>query len=251
MGLVNVAPWMVAFCSEHVGNIRVLAWKCTLSYWKRYKKIHMWDKYAEIFYFWYPMGSMYGIFTYIYHKHQPNVGKYCIVHGSYGIGAFYGANSNLLPLSRCVTKRKRNAAVLPVQLSSGLFGREHQAMGGDTRFGCFPLKLVVRVPPKSSIFNMGFPMNQKNPFGGVLYPYFLETQNAQILKNHGDWELVPWDWELVAIESIHKLGGGFEYFVHFTRFLWRNDPIVELICFRLVTTTVTSICWSDVQCFNV
>ena len=32
----------------------------------------------------YPIGSMYGIFTYIYHKNQPNVGKYTI-HGSYGI----------------------------------------------------------------------------------------------------------------------------------------------------------------------
>ena len=31
----------------------------------------------------YPIGSMYGIFTYIYHKNQPNVGKYTI-HGSYG-----------------------------------------------------------------------------------------------------------------------------------------------------------------------
>ena len=30
-----------------------------------------------------PKGSMYGIFTYIYHKNQPNVGKYTI-HGSYG-----------------------------------------------------------------------------------------------------------------------------------------------------------------------
>ena len=30
-----------------------------------------------------PIGSMYGIFTYIYHKNQPNVGKYTI-HGSYG-----------------------------------------------------------------------------------------------------------------------------------------------------------------------
>ena len=28
-----------------------------------------------------PIGSMYGIFTYIYHKNQPNVGKYTI-HGS-------------------------------------------------------------------------------------------------------------------------------------------------------------------------
>ncbi len=32
-----------------------------------------------------PIGSMYGIFTYIYHKKQPNVGEYTI-HGSYGHG---------------------------------------------------------------------------------------------------------------------------------------------------------------------
>ena len=31
-----------------------------------------------------PIGSMYGIFTYIYHKNKPNAGKYTI-HGSYGI----------------------------------------------------------------------------------------------------------------------------------------------------------------------
>ena len=30
-----------------------------------------------------PIGSMYGIFTYIYHKNQPYVGKYTI-HGWYG-----------------------------------------------------------------------------------------------------------------------------------------------------------------------
>ena len=32
----------------------------------------------------YPKGSMYGIFTYIYHKNWPNVGKYNI-HGPFGI----------------------------------------------------------------------------------------------------------------------------------------------------------------------
>ena len=31
-----------------------------------------------------PIESMYGVFTYIYHKNQPNVGKYNI-HGSYGV----------------------------------------------------------------------------------------------------------------------------------------------------------------------
>ena len=30
----------------------------------------------------YPIGSMYGIFTYIYHTFMPHVGKYAI-HGSY------------------------------------------------------------------------------------------------------------------------------------------------------------------------
>ena len=31
----------------------------------------------------YPIPSMYGVFTYIYHKNQANVGEYTI-HGSYG-----------------------------------------------------------------------------------------------------------------------------------------------------------------------
>ena len=33
--------------------------------------------------FQHPIGSMYGIFTHIYHENQPNVAKYTI-HGSYG-----------------------------------------------------------------------------------------------------------------------------------------------------------------------
>ena len=33
---------------------------------------------ALVFHYLLPIGSMYGIFTYIYHKHQPNVGKYTI-----------------------------------------------------------------------------------------------------------------------------------------------------------------------------
>ena len=28
---------------------------------------------------------MYGVFSYIYHKNEPNVGKYTIFHGSYGL----------------------------------------------------------------------------------------------------------------------------------------------------------------------
>ena len=37
-----------------------------------------------------PIGSMYGIFTYIYHTNQTNVGKYtCTIHGWYGLSKFY------------------------------------------------------------------------------------------------------------------------------------------------------------------
>ena len=32
-----------------------------------------------------PQPSMYGIFTYIYHKDQPNLGIYYTIHGRYGI----------------------------------------------------------------------------------------------------------------------------------------------------------------------
>ena len=35
-----------------------------------------------------PIGSMYGIFTYVHHENQLNVGKYTI-HGSYGVGKQY------------------------------------------------------------------------------------------------------------------------------------------------------------------
>ena len=38
-------------------------------------------------FFWKPMTIHVGIFTYIHHKNQPNVGKY-IIHGSYGIFVF-------------------------------------------------------------------------------------------------------------------------------------------------------------------
>ena len=44
-----------------------------------------------------PIGSMYGIFSYIYHKNQPNVGKYTI-HGFYGVGTFPpDSNSKFAP----------------------------------------------------------------------------------------------------------------------------------------------------------
>ncbi len=51
----------------------------------------------------YPIASMYGIFTYIYHKNQPNVGKYAI-HGSYGYSQWcYAISQWFLYLSTVIT----------------------------------------------------------------------------------------------------------------------------------------------------
>ena len=52
--------------------------RCDLILRKNTSFIQIW------FWLMIPIGSMYGIFTYIYHKNQPNVGKYTI-HGSHGI----------------------------------------------------------------------------------------------------------------------------------------------------------------------
>ena len=52
-------------------------------------RIHTWYLFFTdfllcfLFFLPYPIGSMYGIFTYIYHKNQPTVGEY-IIHGSFG-----------------------------------------------------------------------------------------------------------------------------------------------------------------------
>jgi len=46
-----------------------------------------------------PIGSMYGIFTYIYHRNPPNVGKYAI-HGDYGNGLLVISNNKNLPWKR-------------------------------------------------------------------------------------------------------------------------------------------------------
>ena len=62
------------------------------SIWARIRHLYLtafqggpWNMFflSETILFSYPMGSMYGILTYIYHKNQPNVGKYTI-HRSYG-----------------------------------------------------------------------------------------------------------------------------------------------------------------------
>ena len=54
------------------------------------------------------MKIMYGIFTYIYHENQPNVGKYT-VHGWYGI-------DNGIPFRIYIKKRTRHYKIAVVEL---------------------------------------------------------------------------------------------------------------------------------------
>ena len=56
-----------------------------------------------------PIGSMYGIFTYIYHKNQPNVVKYTI-HGSYGVELFESFRKKKVPPRKVVKKVEQGKA---------------------------------------------------------------------------------------------------------------------------------------------
>ena len=63
---------------------------------------------------------MYGIFAYIYHKNQPNVGKYTI-HGSYGNGMILQAPPQPipdLPFQWCIGRMDPSPAGEPAWLRS-------------------------------------------------------------------------------------------------------------------------------------
>ena len=68
-----------------------------------------------------PIGSMYGIFTNIYHKNQPNVGEYTI-HGSYGKGNESSSNHQF-SLALAVSVREG------VEQSSSTFRKKTKHMG--------------------------------------------------------------------------------------------------------------------------
>ena len=44
-----------------------------------------------------PIASMYGIFTYMYHKNQPNIVKYTIHGCGRGASDYFGGKSSLVP----------------------------------------------------------------------------------------------------------------------------------------------------------
>ena len=80
-----------------------------------------------------PIPSMYGIFTYIYHKNQLNVCKYTI-HGWYGIDIYQIS-------IRLVLRNEKNEWIRwgwstgPTRQNSGLFGIQLGYFTGDQKMG--------------------------------------------------------------------------------------------------------------------
>ena len=67
-------------------NSNFLACFCSCDWWLSWRLVNI--QYPPLRNMALPIGSMFGIFTYIYQKKQPNVGKYTI-HGSYGLSRAY------------------------------------------------------------------------------------------------------------------------------------------------------------------
>jgi len=79
---------------------RVFSWLNWLRNGSQYDRVGVHPRYKEVCGEKnIPIGSMYGVFAYIYHANQPNVGKYSI-HGSYGMVFFWGGRVSILVESR-------------------------------------------------------------------------------------------------------------------------------------------------------
>ena len=81
-----------------------------------------------------PIGSMCGIFTYIYHKDQPNVGTY-VIHGSYG-----SSNHEIYP-REVYGVWEKFAANLPFQINT------HLSVGRSSILQ----EIIESYPPKAYI----------------------------------------------------------------------------------------------------
>ena len=113
----------VAFCFKRFPHVIILKWPILSKPW--------------------PISSMYGMFTCIYHTNQPNVGKYTIlIHGSYGccfrftfllVSIFFGI---LLQLNK--PKNWHDGHAL------GFKSWEHSSYQDVSTRNCEPLNLFLR-----------------------------------------------------------------------------------------------------------
>ena len=117
---------------------------------------------------------MYGVFSYIYHKNQPNVGMYTI-HGSYGIANHHCFDSQHFWETQKTTTKRRNRKKL---------GKKRYLTNNHGRRVCFGAKNVGRYrlalkfcpgyPPVPC-----FPSNQTPRFAPELEHFWCTTQPAR------------------------------------------------------------------------
>ena len=82
----------------------------------------------------YPKGSMYGIFTYIYHKNQRNVAIYTI-HGSYGYWLFHRDPDPFFMAYHPPWKLTELEPILATQVKSGKSTKPHMTWKGSKILG--------------------------------------------------------------------------------------------------------------------
>ena len=108
-----------------------------------------------------PIASMYSIFAYIYHKNQPNVGKYTI-HGSYGWGKAF-----LLLAMRCL-------------------GRVVAALNGFMPFTCW--KTFVTIACRSRFFKHDGNGPCHCLWPGLAFVFFKEDYTAWLYGDYNKHE---------------------------------------------------------------
>ena len=146
------------------------------------KKIHMWHTVNTLnnYFFWYdiPWDPCMGyLHTYIYHKHQPNVGKY-IIHGSYG----YMLSMEQTPTCCHIPGASPSAGGTPPCSLSCSWSAA--CSGASTRqWVAIPdsdvSPKISGFSPQIIHFNRGFPIRKISILGGTL-PLFLGNTHAQI-----------------------------------------------------------------------
>ena len=105
--------------------------------------VRWWNTYKT-----YPICSMYGIFTNIYPKNHPNVGKYTI-HGAYGICLSFFQPGGHVPLRRGLWLRRHHVSLTacPWDFHHGTEGKTiwgHIGLGKKRfRIGNLPGKVMV------------------------------------------------------------------------------------------------------------
>ena len=121
-----------------------------------------------------PKQSMYGIFTYIYHKFKPNVGKYTI-HGSYGFGVLLIVLIHLPESFDLPTPHWKTQLLEPGHLAGG--------KNGLRKFWSLFLWIMIKSYPNTNYLFIHIDLHHIYIY--IIYIYYIYTKL--------DWSLVNCD----------------------------------------------------------